>query len=249
MQTVQKRKTWLKRILICALVIFTAAIGLVILKAPAIAAVACPGCYGLERVSARVYMETAAGKAGRDLVQAEIVKARKRVKGFYGSLSTRPYMLICITPACDRKLGGKGARATTYFSFGASLIRVSSRGVSETFFSHEMSHAELNARLGFVKLITGTLPAWFNEGLAVVVSWDKRYITSMSASQPKCSLDTSRNLPASPFRWLRQAGKDRQLYQRAACRVLQWMQRHGGKAGVLMAISRLSAGQNVSFDR
>src|SRR3974390_2690934 len=81
---------------------------------PALAAYACPGCYGLERVTPELYVE-AAMPAGERLKLLEVIAAAEiRVARFYGSFEGHPILLACMSEACDHMLGGRGARATAY---------------------------------------------------------------------------------------------------------------------------------------
>ena len=73
---------------------------------PALAAYACPACYGLERVTSTLYVEAAMPAQDRAKLQDTIVAAEARVAGFYGSFEGHPTLLACMTEACDRKLGG-----------------------------------------------------------------------------------------------------------------------------------------------
>ena len=51
---------------------------------PALAALACPSCYGLERVTPTLFVEAAMPAQDRAKLQETIVAAEARVAGFYG---------------------------------------------------------------------------------------------------------------------------------------------------------------------
>jgi hypothetical protein len=209
---------------------------------PAMAAYLCPSCYGLERVTGDLLVDSAMPAAHRTEVRETIARAAKRVSNFYGSFDRRPTLMACETDACDRRLGGRGQRATT---FGTWLIRVSPRGLNETILAHEFSHVEFHARIGDYRLLTGSVPAWFDEGLAVIVANDARFVGAGATSQTRCLLDPGGDLPSSPFRWadaVREAGRSQALYARAACRVMQWMEANGGTPGLLAVIRQVENG-------
>jgi hypothetical protein len=176
---------------------------------------------------------------GRTNLQEIVARAATQVAEFYGSFDHRPTILACATEVCDRRLGGKAARANTY---GTTLIRLSARGLNQTILAHEFSHVELHARLGVLRRLTGALPAWFDEGLAVIVSDDARYLGPGATSATRCLAEPSGELPSGTLQWGRAAGRTRGLYAQAACRVMRWMEANGGKAGLRAAILQVADG-------
>ncbi len=217
-------------------------IGGATLACPAMAAYACPRCYGLVPVSPGLYVEAAMPLADRTALRATIAGAEAQVAAFYGSFDRRPTVLACATEACDRRLGGRGARATT---FGTWFIRLSPRGLDATIVAHEFSHVEFHARVGELRLISGAVPAWFDEGLAVIVSRDTRYLAFDAAggsSVGRCVAEPRGDLPSSPFEWAESSGKTPGLYAEAACGVMRWMEANGGAAGLRLAMGQIVEG-------
>ncbi len=212
---------------------------------PALAAYACPACYGLERVTSTLYVEAAMPEQDRATLRDTIAGAQAQVAGFYGSFEGHPTLLACATEACDRKLGGRGARATTYTTFGGSFIRAAPRGLNGTILSHEFSHVELHRRIGAWKLFREAVPAWFDEGVAVIVSDDGRYLKPGMEGAQRCSVQPDGPLPESPFKWAPAAGKIHTLYAQAACAVLQWMDANGGRPGLLAALAKTADGERT----
>jgi hypothetical protein len=88
----------------------------------------------------------------------------------------------------------------------------------------------------------GAIPAWFDEGLAVIVAADARYLRSGTTSATRCSAEPGGDLPSSPFKWGPAAGKTPGLYAQAACRVMRWMEENDGKVGLRAAISQVAEG-------
>jgi len=206
---------------------------------PAMAAYVCPSCYGLESVTSNLFVEAAMPAADRTMLRETVARAAKQVATFYGSFDRQPTVLACETAACDHRLGGRGARATT---FGTLFIRLSPRGVDQTILAHEFSHVEFHARVGDYRFLTGTVPAWFDEGLAVIVSNDERYLGPGETSAARCRAEPYADLPSSPFRWAAESGKTHSLYAQAACRVMRWMEANGGTAGLQMAMRQVAEG-------
>lgn len=224
---------WLKRTGLVAAVLAALGAASTPFTVPVLAAYACPACYGLERIAPALYVEAAMPDQGRAALKAAIAAGEARVASFYGSYGARPALLACATEACDRKLGGRGARATAYTMPGGTIIRFSPRGLNETIIAHEFSHAELHRRIGIWRLFMGAVPAWFDEGVAVIVSNDDRYLKPGADGPERCTVQPDGPLPASHFEWGAAAGKTPGLYAQAACKTLLWLEANGGWQGVL----------------
>lgn len=200
---------------------------------PAVAAYACPRCYDLKPVGERIFVDQQMNGEQVCQIRQVVADARKRVKDFYGHLEQQPALLICSSARCESRLAGGGGKAR---AFGSSFVLVSPAGRNATVLSHELSHIELHGRVGLLKLATGALPAWLDEGIAVIVSRDDRYLERDARGQLNCRIELEGDLPASSREWRRQAGThERPLYAMAACRVLEMM-----KAG--MSVKDILAG-------
>jgi hypothetical protein len=231
-------RRWLKRVTQIAIVCGFLGVGGVIVAWPAMAAYVCPACYGLEPVTRDLLVESAMPAAQRTALRETVARAAERVASFYGAFDRRPTVLACETDACDHRLGGRGARATT---FGTLFIRLSPRGLNPTILAHEFSHVEFHARVGDYRLLTGKVPAWFDEGLAVIVSDDVRYLGPGVTSETRCQAEPG-DMPSSPFKWSEEAGRRHDLYSQAACRVMRWLDANGGVAGLRVAMQGVADG-------
>ena len=211
---------------------------LVAMTAPALAAWTCPGCYGFVRVGTRVYVGD--GDAGRILgLGADIAAAKARVDSYFEGSKAAPTLLVCFSQTCDRRIGGRGAKATTY---GALMIRVAPGGANETILTHELAHAALHDRIGALAQWRETVPAWFNEGLAVIVSRDARYLRADGSAYETCDIGA---LPAGSSEWAWRARDEHAaLYRDAACAAAAWIAAHGGREGVLRALDGVAKGED-----
>jgi len=212
---------------------------------PAIGAAIWPSFYGMEQAGPRVVVDKAMPVSMRADLLRDAETATSTVRNFYGAFHRQPYLVACSTEACDRELGGRGAMGDTYLTPFATVIRLSPRGANKTILTHEFSHVELHARLGLWTQITRAFPAWFDEGVAVVVSDDSRYLNPGATASGRCARSSEEPLPASGSGWGAKSGQDPMIYTDAACRVLQWMDAHGGKAGLLQALD--ATGKGVAF--
>jgi hypothetical protein len=214
---------------------------------PAIGAVVWPAAYGMEYAGSRVVVDQAMPAPMRAELSHDDQAAMATVGSFYGGFHRQPYLVACSTQTCDRKMGERGtdtngALGATLLVPFAPIIRLAPQGISQMVLTHEFSHAELHYRIGYWAEIRGAFPAWFDEGVAVLVSGDARYLNSGTTASQRCARNSDASLPTSPFDWGPKAGKDHMLYADAACRVLQWMQAHDGKAGLLKTLDAVSQG-------
>lgn len=224
-------RRWIIRIAAIFSVILLVATITIVTLSPAVAAYLCPSCYGLKRLGAGVYIEKGAKPETIADFRSTIGEAKSQVRKFYGALTSEPTLIVCVTRDCDRRLGGQGAKAR---AFGSTFIFVSPEGFNSTILSHEFSHIELHARIGIWRSITGTVPAWFDEGLAVIVSRDTRYLKIDASGGMRCRVKPLLDLPEDRREWRRAAGKaDRStiyaIYAMAACRTLVWLGANGGQ--------------------
>jgi len=238
-------KKWLKRAGISLAAVLLAAIVSVPVFLPAAAAFVCPRCYGLTEIAPGVYAEIQSSEAERADLVSGLAAAEERIGAFYSQRQAAPpVVLACVSLACDRRLGGKGAKARAY---GSEFIHLSPAGWDATILSHELAHIELHARVGWRVLASGTLPAWFDEGLAVIISRDQRYLSNDDGGSVECLEPASDDLPVSAREWGREAGRgERPVYAIAACRVLNWLRTQGGRDAAISLAERLRNGG--SFD-
>ncbi|MFC4529649.1 hypothetical protein [Sphaerisporangium dianthi] len=227
------RRRW-RWVLGGAVVLLVAGIAGVAVAFPSVAATACPGCYGLEDLGDGVYAEPGTPKAGGERLSDVVGEAERRVAEFYGGRKSSPRVLACLTDGCYRRIGGGGERGVAVLN---RAVLLSPRGLDAVIASHEMSHVELHARLD-----GGEVPQWFDEGLAVLVSGDARYLAP-AGSPDRCLVAADRSLPAELGQWLKTAGADRNLYAEAACRVSRWVTANGGSGAVPSLIDRLNEGE------
>lgn len=235
--------------LVIALAILIAALGsaLTWLAAnPAIAGTLCPPCFGLAHLDGRIWVEPSLGAGERERLINSLAEARAAVSSVFGNLATDPVLLVCASEKCDRRLGGRGTRAV---AFGWHIVRVSPRGRNVVVLAHELSHTEFHWRTGAWALVSGRYPAWFDEGLAVLISRDPRFLEVGGVGAPRCKGNWDESemaaLPRSVWQWMREAGETRDLYSRAACIVARWYAA-AGRDGLMELIEELRGG--ADFD-
>ena len=213
--------------------------GILAFAFPSVTATTCPRCYGLVSVQDRLYAERGLSGADRQKLIDLYRAANHQVSDFYeGRLST-PKVLACVTDGCYNRLGGGGERGIAVLN---RAVLLSPRGLDPVIAAHELSHVEFHKRLGARR---EEVPQWFDEGLAVLVSNDSRYLLPDKGSD-RCRVVSDEELPTSLSAWLSAASTDQQMYAKAACRVSRWVDANGGNRAVLNLIDRLNHGERFT---
>ena len=233
----RRRWTWLVAAVAAVLV---AAVAVLVFAFRSVAATTCPRCFGLVELRSSLYTERGLPDADRQrLVQAD-ADANQRVADFYGGRRSTPIVLACFTAGYYSRIGGGGERGIAVLN---RAVMLSPRGIDPVIAAHELSHVEFHERLGARR---DQIPQWFDEGLAVLVANDPRYLLP-SAAADRCRVVSGEQLPSSLGAWLQAAGADEQLYAKAACRVSRWVGAHGGGSrAVLDLIDRIDHGERFA---
>jgi hypothetical protein len=227
------RRRWIVLLAVVALV--GTAVGTLVLVAPAVAATVCPRCYGLSDLGDGVYAEREDDGYRRMLDEAD-----HRIAAFYGARTSRPRVLICATARCYARIGGGGEKGQAIRDWALML---SPGGANETIAAHELSHVEFHERLGSAR---AKVPHWFDEGLAVLVSDDPRYLKPLpEADRCRVPHEQAASVVGADWRTVSPPGGDLG-YTLAACVVSGWVSAHGGPAAVLDLITRLRAGEDFT---
>lgn len=224
------------------LLVIAIVVGVALVLRP-VAAWICPACYGLERAEPLLYVDKQMPFEERSRLSTAIVAAKSHVAEFYGTLVLEPVIVACSTQACDRRLGGRGAHAANFSGWKFAVIRLSPRGLNKTIVSHELSHVQAHQRVGITRLLSGKLPAWFDEGLAVLVSEDRQHSEPGHPASRRCTRAFTGELPQDFRSWGQLAARTPTLYTDAACEVQRWMDANGGRDGLLAALDAVGAGQ------
>ncbi|GLI01306.1 hypothetical protein [Phytohabitans aurantiacus] len=219
---------WVAGVLVAVL---AAATGALAYAYPSVAATTCPRCYGLVPLRDGLYAERGLSEARRQEIVALYTEANARVAAFYGARASSPTILACDTTECYSRIGGGGERGVAVLN---RAVMLSPRGLDAVIAAHEMSHVELHQRLD-----AGHVPQWFDEGLAVLVSGDERYLLPDTGGD-RCRLTSQEALPETLDEWLRAASSDEQVYAKAACRVSRYVDASGGPQAILTLIDSLN---------
>jgi hypothetical protein len=204
---------------------------------PSVAAAACPSCYGLADLGGGIYSERNSSAADKARIRATIAAARDRVRTFYKEMNAQPRILICQSEACYQAIGGGQSSGMAILDMALLL---SPRGDNPVIAAHELAHIELHTRLGKMKTMERVIPQWFDEGLAVLISDDPRYLAPQTATN-RCLVDSFERLPTDRASWVVSARR-KDLYAKAACRVWTWVSENGGPSSISKLIGDVAQG-------
>jgi len=195
-----------------------------------------PTWFGFVEISEGVFVDESMPSAQRAGLLDTLHTAKGRVSTFFGRLKGKPNIFACSTEECFVSNGGITARGN---AFGSSMVLLSPRGLDAVTLSHELTHVELSSRVGDFQTWRA-IPPWFDEGLAVLVSQDPRYV----AERWLRATENGRRAPqlmslgdAVPWRnWQMSYGTARHA-------VGEWYSRVGSK-GLLFLIRELKKGKD-----
>lgn len=124
-----------------------------------------PGAHGMVRVTQGIWAEARMDEAARAALTPLVDEARRRVARYYGTLADTTNVVFCASDTCYRHFGAHGLG----FSDGEHVL-IAPRGRRAAIIAHELAHVELASRLGGMDRVNATVPQWFDEGLAVMIS-------------------------------------------------------------------------------
>jgi hypothetical protein len=201
-----------------------------------------PALAGMRPLAGNVYIDPSLpddqAEAGLALLEA----ARQRVAAVYGDLEARPNIVFCASADCYRSFGAIGLG----FTDGKHIV-FAPEGRSVAIIAHELAHVEFAARIGGFDKVLKTVPQWFDEGQAVMVSMAEEF----SDHAWSHATGNGRHAPdlgtlASMDEWMRITGvkgENMQLsYGTARREVSRWFG-HCGCAGLSALISALQANE------
>jgi hypothetical protein len=145
-------------------------------------AAACPACFGLSQAAPRLYMQSTMPPALRAHVIEALAEAERRVGGFFGGLQHSPRVLVCADDACYRRIGGIAGSGTG--TAGSWALVVSPQAVGPVPIAEALAQVELYGRVGYFHMTIGTLPMWFDEGVAVLAADDRLYVAPPRPARP-----------------------------------------------------------------
>jgi hypothetical protein len=120
-----------------------------------------------------IYISEGSSSGETDSLVILLKAANQRLSGFWGNKLSEPTIIFCHTDELYRQYGSTNGSPANYFGTPlGTYVVISPQGLNIDVISHEMCHAELTHRIGWLTM-SREIPQWFNEGIALMV--DYRY--------------------------------------------------------------------------
>ena len=179
----------------------------------------------------------------REELLGMIEQSEERVKAFFGDLyyMDETTFIICDDNGLIRKLGEDHGTVCVDFPSEKRYICISDEYLELDILAHEITHAELRARLS-VKA-QKRIPTWFDEGIALQNDYRERY----SEEQWIAQTDNGKNTVAleemdTPSEFYAGEAEDRRFrYLNAKHELSGWMAEHG-QQGLLKLLEQINDG-------
>ena len=134
--------------------------------------IVCPSCHGLEKLPPASTWTLSCRSQNAAKLSRRSIRPAAGWRLFFGPLEATPRIIVCRSRACARTFGTtrRERRRLCLACHSAHEFAIFS-----VIAAHELAHIELHWRMGLWGWLRGTVPAWFDEGLATVVSQDPRF--------------------------------------------------------------------------
>ncbi len=129
--------------------------------------------YDFERTG-NLYYRAGIEEEKKQKLLSLISKAEHRVDSFWKGTKSNPTIIYCESEEDYKKFGGPFMTPAAAILTLKSFVILSNDGVDIDIISHEISHTELAARIGFIDRQM-KIPTWFDEGLAMQVDHRSHY--------------------------------------------------------------------------
>ncbi len=176
-----------------------------------------------------------------------IEQAKERDRAFFGDLRSleETVFIICDDEKLTKKLGEDHATVSCFFPFKQHFICISDEYLALDILAHELTHAELYARLSLSAY--QRIPTWFDEGLATQNDDREQYSEKqwiIQTGNGKNSIAPEDMDTPSEF-YAGEAADRRFRYLNAKHELAVWMEAHG-QQGLLELLEKLNDG--AAFD-
>lgn len=207
---------------------------------PLLPAALCPPCFGLKTLAPEILVQTGTEPARQRALSDLHAQALHHVERELGPLTAAYRVIFCADADCAARLRLSHVAGLTLSTPVGAVVYIAPHGARPEILRHELAHVAIHQRSGVLASLNGRLPAWLDEGLAVIVSDDPAHLRPGSGIT-RCAAPPVR-LVANPFDFAHAAARDPGLYTRAACATLHFEAQLGGRAALLQAIDSLRDG-------
>ena len=194
------------------------------------------GLSGFSEVSNRTLADRDLTSDSQRLLQITS-DARNRIETVFGKLESRSTLVFL---GSSSRVGPfkLNAFGSTQFIGSHVCVMVGLKGQNVDVVAHELMHAELSQRVGYLKYLT-EIPTWFDEGLAMQVDYRARYALSAQVAQ---SSNQVRKLTTDGSFFVADDNALKFNYASAKHEVATWLS-EVGTATLYSRLARMKAGE------
>ncbi|TQM93633.1 hypothetical protein [Roseinatronobacter monicus] len=232
----------LRRLTALVFVLLSIALAWLLHSEPHVRAYLCPACSGFRQVAPQIYVDQQATDAQIDAALQDLAAAEGMVLDFYPERMSDPVWLLCLSGEC----GMRSLPRPLAMFYMNLFVFVYPDGATPTILAHELAHTELHERVGSNRrFFSQAVPTWFDEGLAVYISQDTRYLDVEDGVVTGCTAGDWPQ-PPSDQRTFRRLGatEAEAIYTASACQVIDWLGHHGGAEAVVSLLGEIRAGDS-----
>lgn len=231
-----------RRLTALVFVLMSIALAWLLYSEPHLRTYLCPACSGFREVAPQIYVDQQATDAQIDAALQDLATAEGMVLDFYQERMSDSVWLLCLSGDCGVRIPPLPL-AMAYMNL---FVFVYPDGATPTILAHELAHAELHERVGSNRrFFSQAVPTWFDEGLAVYISQDTRYLNVEDGVVTGCTAGDWPQ-PPSDQRTFRRLGatEAEAIYTASACQVIDWLDHHGGAEAVVSLLGEIRAGDS-----
>jgi len=129
-----------------------------------------------KKIEKNIYTENIFTDNENKYIQSLITNAKRRIINKFGKLSSNPTIIIIKDHDTSLKYS-TNLYGNTYISPWGNYVVIGSKGHSIDIIAHELLHAEVAKRLGYI-IRQFKFPVWLDEGIGMQVDYRKRYIVN-----------------------------------------------------------------------
>lgn len=174
--------------------------------------------HDFNEIGENIYADKLLNETEQNDLLHNLTEAKSRILAHYGDVVAKPKIIFISSQERAEKYGliSKEPGMSRTFPWQHYIV-ISPEGNNVDVIAHELVHAEIAKRLGYINYIF-SLPVWFNEGAAMQVDYRKKKIWAY--------IQEGRELPAvSSFKsWRDFSTGDRALHYAAAkVEITSWL--------------------------
>lgn len=203
---------------------------------------------GMRSIGNNIYISKTLSKDKEDEIINTVRASKNIAANFWGELRSDPTIIICSTESEFNAFGEyKSDALTRVYPFGTYIV-ISPKNIDENIIAHEITHAELYERTGFIN--NYKIPEWFHEGLAVLSTEKDINADTIRSKYDHATLNGKLKISLNDFSFSEKyyGFKDKYdiYYASSELEVANWYRKNNGRKALDSFINKMNAGCDFS---